>query len=66
MRLAWINLLPRETKSEIGLDFSQVWVGFERYFQKITKVRPETKIQIYYPEKSSWAVHFPYIEFLNN
>jgi allantoin racemase len=66
MKLAWINLLPKETKSEIGLDFNKVWMGFEKYFQLITKVRPETKIQIYYPEKSSWTVHFPYIEFLNN
>jgi allantoin racemase len=66
MKLAWINLLPKETKTEIGLDFSPVWAGFESYFQRITKQRPETKIQIYYPEKSSWTVHFPYIEFLNN
>lgn len=66
MKLAWINLLPKETQREIGLDFSRVWLGFEAYFQKITAVRPETRIQIYYPEKSTWAVHFPYIEFLNN
>jgi len=66
MKLAWINLLPKETKTEIGLDFNPVWAGFESYFQRITKQRPETQIQIYYPEKSSWTVHFPYIEFLNN
>ena len=66
MKLAWINLLPKETQSEIGLDFKPVWAGFERYFQRITKERPETKIQIYFPEKSSWTVHFPYVEFLNN
>jgi allantoin racemase len=66
MKLAWINLLPQETKSEIGLDFNPVWGGFGRYFQRITKARPDTKIQIYFPEKSSWTVHFPYIEFLNN
>jgi len=66
MKLAWINLLPKETQSEIGLDFRPVWAGFEKYFQRITKARPETKIQIYFPEKSSWTVHFPYIEFLNN
>jgi len=66
MKLAWINLLPQETKSEIGLDFKPVWAGFESYFQRITKLRPETTIQIFFPEKSSWTVHFPYIEFLNN
>jgi allantoin racemase len=66
MKIAWINLLPQKTQNEIGLDFGPVWAGFERYFQKITKERPETKIEIYYPEKSSWTVHFPYIEFLNN
>ncbi len=66
MRLSWINLLPKDTRSEIGLDFQGVWEGFEKYFQRVTRARPETKIQIYYPEKSSWTVHFPYIEFLNN
>lgn len=66
MKLAWINLLPKETKDEVGLDFTRVWEGFEKYFKLITKTRPDTEIQIYYPEKSSWAVHFPYIEFLNN
>lgn len=66
MRLAWINLLPKETKSAIGLDFEPVWACFECYFQKITRQRPGTTIEIYFPEKSSWTVHFPYIEFLNN
>jgi allantoin racemase len=66
MKFAWINLLPKETKSEIGLDFTSVWKGFEKYFASITRQRPGTQIQIYYPEKSSWTVHFPYIEFLNN
>lgn len=66
MRLGWTNLLPEKTESEIGLDFSPVWDGFRRYFQLITKARPGTEIQIYFPEKSSWTVHFPYIEFLNN
>ncbi len=66
MKLGWTNLLPKETKAEAGLDFTPVWKGFEEYFQRITKPRPETKVQIYYPEKSSWTVHFPYIEFLNN
>jgi allantoin racemase len=66
MKFGWINLLPQETRGEIGLDFKPVWAGFEKYFQKITRTRPETKIQIYFPEKSSWTVHFPYIEFLNN
>jgi allantoin racemase len=66
MRLGWINLLPKDTKNEIGLDFHGVWKGFENYFDRVTKARPETKIQIYYPEKSTWTVHFPYIEFLNN
>jgi len=66
MKIGWTNLLPRETKAEAGLDFIPVWKGFEKYFERITKVRPETKIKIYFPEKSSWTVHFPYIEFLNN
>ena len=66
MKIGWTNLLPRETKAEAGLDFIPVWKGFEKYFERITKLRPETKIKIYYPEKSSWTVHFPYIEFLNN
>jgi len=66
MKIGWTNLLPKETKAEAGLDFIPVWKGFEKYFERITKLRPETKIQIYYPEKSSWTVHFPYIEFLNN
>lgn len=66
MKLGWTNLLPKETKSTIGLDFSGVWEGFEKYFKLITRPRPETEIKIFYPEKSSWTVHFPYIEFLNN
>lgn len=66
MRLAWINLLPKETKKEIGLDFEPVWSGFDRYFRSITRRRPETTVEIYFPEKSTWTVHFPYIEFLNN
>ncbi len=66
MKLGWTNLLPKETKREAGLDFTPVWKGFEKYFERITRVRPDTKIQIYYPDKSSWTVHFPYIEFLNN
>jgi allantoin racemase len=66
MKIGWTNLLPEDTKSVIGLDFSGVWNGFKQYFEKITAPRPETKIQIYYPEKSTWTVHFPYIEFLNN
>jgi allantoin racemase len=66
MKIGWTNLLPEETKSVIGLDFSGVWDGFRKYFEKITAPRSETKIQIYFPEKSTWTVHFPYIEFLNN
>ena len=66
MKLGWTNLLPEETKSVIGLDFGPVWNGFNNYFKKITKARPGTEIQIYFPEQSSWTVHFPYIEFLNN
>lgn len=66
MKIGWTNLLPQETRSVIGLDFSNVWEGFGRYFEKITAPRPGTEIQIYFPEKSTWTVHFPYIEFLNN
>jgi allantoin racemase len=66
MKLGWTNLLPEDTKSVIGLDFGPVWDGFNKYFKQITKARPGTEIQIYFPEKSTWTVHFPYIEFLNN
>jgi allantoin racemase len=66
MKIGWTNLLPKETKGEAGLDFRPVWRGFEQYFEKVTQQRPETKVKIYFPEKSGWTVHFPYIEFLNN
>ncbi len=66
MKLAWINLLPRETEPHIGKDLSPVWEGFEKYFKKVTSRRKDVQVELCFPERSTWTVHYPYIEFLNN
>ena len=66
MRIAVINLLQRETKQQMGVDLSPVWDGFQKAFDKIALPRSGVEVKLVFPEKSQFAVHFPYIEFLNN
>jgi allantoin racemase len=66
MKIAWINLVPYETKEYMGIDFSPLWDGFKRYFKKLCEVRPEVEVTLCFPEKSTYNVAHCYIEFLNN
>lgn len=66
MKIAVTNLLQRETKQQLGVDLTPVWDGFQKAFNKISSARSDVEVKLVFPEKSEFAVHFPYIEFLNN
>ena len=66
MKIAIVNLLQRDTKKQMGVTLSPVWEGFQNAFNKIASSRSDVKVKLIFPEKSEFAVHYPYIEFLNN
>ena len=66
MRIAIVNLLQRDTTEQMGVDLSPVWEGFQKAFNRIASARSNVEVKLVFPEKSEFAVHFPYIEFLNN
>jgi len=66
LKIAIVNLLQRDTKEQMGIDLSPVWEGFQKAFDKIASTRGDVQVKLVFPEKSEFAVHYPYIEFLNN